>query len=69
MSKSTKKAISIAVTILLFALSLVTIVPFIWMFVSSFAQNSEIVKITGGIFPVKSISPMSSISTPPAFTV
>ncbi|WP_417193569.1 carbohydrate ABC transporter permease [Bifidobacterium pullorum] len=51
MSKSTKKAISIAVTILLFALSLVTIVPFIWMFVSSFASNSEIVKITGGIFP------------------
>ena len=51
MSKSTKKVISIVVTILLFALSLVTIVPFIWMFVSSFAPNSEIVKITGGIFP------------------
>ena len=51
MSKSTKKVISIVVTILLFALSLVTIVPFIWMFVSSFATNSEIVKITGGIFP------------------
>ena len=48
MSKSTKKVISIVVTILLFALSLVTIVPFIWMFVSSFAPTS-------GFLPMKLI--------------
>lgn len=51
MTKKTRNVVSIIVTILLLALALVTIVPFIWMFVSSFATNSEIVKITGGIFP------------------
>ena len=34
-----------------FAVALITIVPFIWMFISSFAPNSEIVKVTGGLFP------------------
>ena len=38
-------------TALLFAVALITIVPFIWMFISSFAPNSEIVKVTGGLFP------------------
>ena len=36
----------------LILLALVTIVPFIWMFLSSFAPNSEIVKIGGGFFPM-----------------
>jgi multiple sugar transport system permease protein len=53
-TKSTKKVGSIILTLLLFIAALITIVPFIWMFVSSFAPNSEIVKITGGIFPVPS---------------
>ncbi len=35
----------------LILLALVTIVPFIWMFLSSFAPNSEIVKIGGSFFP------------------
>lgn len=37
--------------IILLALALVTITPFIWMLVSSFAPNSEIVKIGGSFFP------------------
>lgn len=41
----------IILTALLFAVALITIVPFIWMFISSFAPNSEIVKVTGGLFP------------------
>lgn len=54
MSTTTRKVLSFLVTALLFALALITIVPFIWMFVSSFAPNSEIVKITGGVFPTPS---------------
>ena len=41
----------IILTALLFAVALITIVPFIWMFISAFAPNSEIVKVTGGLFP------------------
>lgn len=40
--------------IILLALALVTITPFIWMLVSSFAPNSEIVKIGGSFFPTMS---------------
>ncbi|MCI2148812.1 carbohydrate ABC transporter permease [Bifidobacterium crudilactis] len=46
-----KKAASITLTILLFALAFITIVPFLWMLISSFATNSDIVKITSSIFP------------------
>lgn len=35
----------------LLILGLITVIPFIWMVVSSFAPNSEIVKISGQIFP------------------
>lgn len=45
---------SVIVTALLFVLAAVTIIPFIWMLVSSFAPNSEIVKLTGGVFPTPS---------------
>lgn len=38
-------------TIFLFALSFLTIVPFIWMFISSFAPNSDIVRVEAGLFP------------------
>lgn len=37
--------------ILLWLLAIVTIIPFVWMFISSFAPNSAIVDITGGFFP------------------
>lgn len=36
---------------ILIILSLVTIIPFVWMLLSSFAPNSEIVKIGGSLFP------------------
>ncbi|OZG61017.1 sugar ABC transporter permease [Bifidobacterium myosotis] len=41
----------IILTIFLFVIAFITIVPFIWMLISSFAPNSEIVKVTGGLFP------------------
>lgn len=41
----------VVLTVLLFIAALITIVPFIWMLLSSFAPNSEIVKVTGGLFP------------------
>lgn len=41
----------VVLTLMLFCVAIVTIVPFIWMLVSSFAPNSEIVKVTGGLFP------------------
>jgi multiple sugar transport system permease protein len=47
-----RKVSSILLTIVLFALAFITIVPFIWMLISSFATNSDIVKITSSIFPV-----------------
>ena len=46
-----KSIIGWFLTIFLFLLSFLTIVPFIWMFVSSFAPNSDIVRIDGGLFP------------------
>ncbi|MBO0447992.1 carbohydrate ABC transporter permease [Enterococcus sp. MJM12] len=45
---------SILLNVVLLLLALVTIIPFIWMLVSSFAPNSEIVKITGSLFPTPS---------------
>ncbi|WP_018142508.1 carbohydrate ABC transporter permease [Alloscardovia criceti] len=42
---------SIILTVFLFIIAVITIVPFLWMFISSFAPNSEIVKINGGLFP------------------
>lgn len=52
--KVTSRVGSIILTIFLFAIALITIVPFLWMFISSFAPNSEIVKINGGLFPMPS---------------
>lgn len=46
-----RKIGGIILTILLFIVAIITIVPFVWMFISSFAPNSEIVKVTGGLFP------------------
>lgn len=45
---------SVILTVLLFVVALITIVPFLWMFISSFAPSSEIVKINGGLFPMPS---------------
>lgn len=33
-------------------LALVTVVPFVWMLLSSFATNQEIVRVDGGLFPM-----------------
>ncbi len=52
--KVTSRIGSIILTVFLFAIALITIVPFLWMFISSFAPNSEIVKINGGLFPMPS---------------
>lgn len=37
--------------IVLWLLALITIIPFVWMLISSFAPNSAIVSVTGGFFP------------------
>lgn len=37
---------------ILLIIALITVVPFIWMLISSFAPNSEIVKIGGSFFPM-----------------
>lgn len=52
--KTRRKIGSIILTVLLFVVAFVTVVPFIWMLLSSFAPNSEIVKVTGGLFPTPS---------------
>lgn len=39
---------------ILLILTVFTVIPFVWMFVSSFAPNSEIVKIGGSFFPTPS---------------
>lgn len=52
--RGVRRVWSAVLTVFLFAVALVTIVPFLWMFVSSFAPNSEIVKINGGLFPAPS---------------
>ncbi|MDE5640259.1 MAG: carbohydrate ABC transporter permease [Bifidobacterium castoris] len=52
--KTRRKIGSVILTILLFVVAFVTVVPFIWMLLSSFAPNSEIVKVTGGLFPAPS---------------
>lgn len=49
-----KKTRTILFNIMLLLLALVTVVPFLWMFISSFATNAEIVKIGGNIFPTPS---------------
>ncbi|WP_029678329.1 carbohydrate ABC transporter permease [Bifidobacterium sp. 7101] len=46
-----RKMWSWILTGMLFILAMITIIPFVWMFISSFAPNSEIVKVSGGIFP------------------
>lgn len=46
-----RKAGGVILTILLFIVAFVTIVPFIWMLLGSFAPNSEIVKVNGSLFP------------------
>lgn len=43
--------VGVILTVLLFILALITIIPFVWMLLSSFAPNSEIVKVTGSLFP------------------
>lgn len=48
------KITSVILNAILGMLAFITIVPFIWMLLSSFAPNSEIVKITGSIFPIPS---------------
>ncbi|ERH29616.1 ABC transporter, permease protein [Alloscardovia omnicolens F0580] len=52
--KTVRNVGGIILTVFLFLLALITIVPFLWMFISSFAPNSEIVKINGGLFPTPS---------------
>lgn len=49
-----RKIVGWLLTALLFILALITIIPFIWMFISSFAPNSEIVRVDGGLFPTPS---------------
>ena len=52
---STRHAVlSWSLTIFLFLLSALTIIPFVWMFISSFAPNSDIVRVDGGLFPMPS---------------
>ena len=46
-----KGILSLILNLILAALAIITIIPFIWMLVSSFAPNSEIVKLGGGLFP------------------
>ncbi|KAF1303159.1 MULTISPECIES: carbohydrate ABC transporter permease [Enterococcus] len=49
-----EKTKSVILNLILLLLALVTIVPFVWMLLSSFAPNSEIVKIGGSLFPTPS---------------
>lgn len=49
--KMIQRVLSWVLTTLLFFLAFITIIPFIWMFISSFAPNSEIVKVDGNLFP------------------
>lgn len=46
-----RSLLSTVITVILFVLAFITIVPFIWMLVSSFATNSAIVDVSGGVFP------------------
>ncbi|MDT2744877.1 carbohydrate ABC transporter permease [Enterococcus asini] len=48
------KVKTVLLNVILLALAIVTIVPFIWMLLSAFAPNSEIVKIGGSLFPTPS---------------
>ncbi len=42
---------SILFNLILFILAIITVIPFVWMLISSFAPNSEIVKIGGSFWP------------------
>ncbi|MEG0286623.1 MULTISPECIES: carbohydrate ABC transporter permease [Vagococcus] len=42
---------TIMLNLILLIMALITIIPFLWMLVSSFAPNSEIVKIGGSLLP------------------
>lgn len=53
-----KGILSLILNLILAALAIITIIPFIWMLVSSFAPNSEIVKLGG----------VSSQACPPSTT-
>ena len=46
-----KSILTILLNTILLILSIITIIPFVWMLVSAFAPNSEIVRIDGGLFP------------------
>lgn len=46
-----KKTKTTILNVVLLILAIITIIPFIWMFLSSFAPNSDIVKIGGSLFP------------------
>lgn len=48
------KVKTVLLNVISLALAIVTIVPFIWMLLSAFAPNSEIVKIGGSLFPTPS---------------
>lgn len=45
------KTKKIVFNLFLLFLALVTVVPFVWMLLSSFATNQEIVRVDGGLFP------------------
>lgn len=51
---SKNRILNIFLNVVLLILALITIIPFIWMLLSSFAPNSEIVKIGGSLFPTPS---------------
>lgn len=46
-----KKIKSISFNLILLLIAIITVIPFIWMFISSFAPNSEIVKVGGSFWP------------------
>ncbi|MBP1915825.1 carbohydrate ABC transporter permease [Lederbergia galactosidilytica] len=46
-----KRVSTIIFNLILLIMAVITIIPFIWMLISSFAPNSEIVKIGGSFWP------------------
>lgn len=46
-----KRILPIILNVILFLLAFITIIPFLWMLLSSFSPNSEIVKLGGSFFP------------------
>lgn len=49
-----KKTRATLLNVVLLILAVITIIPFVWMFLSSFAPNSDIVKIGRSLFPIPS---------------